>query len=281
MSHAIRIQSLTKTFSHTTALDDVSIDIDEGEIVALIGPSGSGKSTLLRHIAGLEVSDRNPDSAVIINGQNLQSQGRLNRKIRYIRSGIGVIFQQFNLIDRLNVLTNVLIGALGSVPRWRGTLGLFTSDEKQRALESLDRVGLKELAWQRASTLSGGQQQRVAIARTQMQRASIVLADEPIASLDPKSAKSVMRDLRDLQKIDGKTVIITLHQVEYARKYCKRAVALVEGKIAFDGKAKHLTDEVLESLYGTSMTDDDELLETESDRPREFTDIRYAAGLSG
>lgn len=248
-------------------------------MVALIGPSGSGKSTLLRHIAGLEISDRNADSEVLVNGEALQSRGRLSKKVRHIRSGIGVIFQQFNLINRLDVLHNVLIGALGSIPRWRGTLGLFTQAEKQRAFEALERVGLLDLAYQRASTLSGGQQQRVAIAKTMMQQADIVLADEPIASLDPKSAKTVMRSLRDLRKIDGKTVIITLHQVEYARKYCKRAIALVEGKIAFDGKSKDLTDEVLEELYGTSMRDDDDdEFETQSAPQQTTPEVSLVAG---
>lgn len=236
----------------------MTTDIEKGELVALIGPSGSGKSTLLRHIAGLEIADKNSRSNIIINGNPIQRNGRLSKGVRKIRSGIGVIFQQFNLINRMDVLHNVLLGALGSIPRWRGTLGLFTTEEKQRAYQALERVGLHELAYQRASTLSGGQQQRVAIARTMMQQADIVLADEPIASLDPKSAKSVMRSLRDLRKIDGKTVIITLHQVEYARKYCKRAIALVDGKISFDGKAKELTDEVLENLYGTSMKEEDD-----------------------
>lgn len=263
---SIHIQSISKTFKCNTALDSVSAEIEKGELVALIGPSGSGKSTLLRHIAGLEISDRNAECRIAINGECIQSAGRLSKRVRKIRSGIGVIFQQFNLINRMDVLHNVLVGALGKVPRWRGTLGIFTRSEKQRAMQALDRVGLLDFAFQRASTLSGGQQQRVAIARTMMQQADIILADEPIASLDPKSAKSVMRSLRDLRKIDGKTVIITLHQVEYARKYCKRAIALVEGKVAFDGKAKGLSDEVLEKLYGTSMTEDedDDELENES-----------------
>lgn len=262
----------------TAALDTVSADIEKGELVALIGPSGSGKSTLLRHIAGLEISDRNTDCCIAINGESIQSAGRLSKRVRKIRSDIGVIFQQFNLINRMDVLHNVLIGALGKVPRWRGTLGIFTRSEKQRAMQALDRVGLLDFAYQRASTLSGGQQQRVAIARTMMQQADIVLADEPIASLDPKSAKSVMRSLRDLRKIDGKTVIITLHQVEYARKYCKRVIALVEGKVAFDGKAKELTDEVLAQLYGTSMTeDDDDEIENETPALQTVPEVGLAA----
>jgi phosphonate transport system ATP-binding protein len=258
VSPIVELNDISKTFKRVIALEKVSIKVLEGEIVALIGPSGSGKSTLLRHIAGLELSDRNIKSSIYINGKPIQENGVLNRSARSIRSNIGVIFQQFNLISRMSVLSNVLLGLLGKIPRWRGTLGLFNSKEKELALEALDKVGLKELANQRASTLSGGQQQRVAIARSMMQQAKVVLADEPIASLDPKSAKMVMKSLRNLQRKENKTVIVTLHQVEYARKYCKRVIALVDGKIVFDGKTKELTDEVIERLYGTTMREDDD-----------------------
>lgn len=278
MSQAISISSLSKTFSSKLALDNISIKIAEGEIVALIGPSGSGKSTLLRHIAGLEISDKNSATKITVDGLPVQHNGRLEKGVRKARVKIGLIFQQFNLINRLNVLSNVLIGCLGSIPAWRGTLGVFTQAEKIRALKALDRVGLKEIAFQRASTLSGGQQQRVAIARSLMQQANVILADEPIASLDPKSAKTVMRYLRDINKHDGKSVVVTLHQVEYARKYCKRVIALVDGKIAFDGKAKELTDKVLEKLYGTAMSDDDEDAIVEHEKPA-YPTARLIAGM--
>ena len=280
MSKAISITSLTKTFSKKVALDDVSLKVAEGEIVALIGPSGSGKSTLLRHIAGLETSDRNPDAEIIVDRLPVQKNGRLDKAARKARVHIGLIFQQFNLINRLNVLTNVLIGSLGRIPQWRGTLGIFTHSEKLRALDALDRVGLKDIAFQRASTLSGGQQQRVAIARSLMQQANVILADEPIASLDPKSAKTVMRYLRDINKHDGKTVVVTLHQVDYARKYCKRVIALVDGKIAFDGKAKELSDKVLEKLYGTAMSDDDDEVMVEPARPV-YPTAQLISGIRG
>jgi phosphonate transport system ATP-binding protein len=280
MSQAISISSLSKTFHKKVALDDISIQIAEGEIVALIGPSGSGKSTLLRHIAGLEISDRNAATEISVDGLAVQKNGRLAKGARNARIKIGVIFQQFNLINRLNVLTNVLIGCLGSIPRWRGTFGIFTQSEKARALSALDRVGLKEIAYQRASTLSGGQQQRVAIARSLMQQANVILADEPIASLDPKSAKTVMRHLRNINKHDGKSVVVTLHQVDYARKYCKRVIALVDGKIAYDGKAKDLSDKVLEKLYGTAMSDDDEDLAVELEQPV-YPTARLISGIPG
>jgi phosphonate transport system ATP-binding protein len=248
---ALNISALTKHFDRKRALNNISLQVQSGEIVALIGPSGSGKSTLLRHLAGLQISDKKIATKIIVNDQVVQQNGKLSSSVRKTRSNIGVIFQQFNLINRLDVITNVLIGGLGTIPRWRGTLGLFNKAEKAQALAALERVGLSEIATQRASTLSGGQQQRVAIARSLMQRATVILADEPIASLDPNSARIVMQSLHDLQKYDGKTVIVTLHQVEYARQYCDRVIGLVDGRIAFDVKVQALTDNVIEQLYGS------------------------------
>ena len=248
---ALNISALTKHFDRKRALNNISLEVQSGEIVALIGPSGSGKSTLLRHLAGLQISDKKIATKIIVNDQVVQQNGKLSSSVRKTRSNIGVIFQQFNLINRLDVITNVLIGGLGTIPRWRGTLGLFNKVEKAQAIAALERVGLSEIATQRASTLSGGQQQRVAIARSLMQRATVILADEPIASLDPNSARIVMQSLHDLQKYDGKTVIVTLHQVEYARQYCDRVIGLVDGRVAFDVKVQALTDDVIEQLYGS------------------------------
>jgi phosphonate transport system ATP-binding protein len=252
---ALNISALTKHFDRKRALNNISLQVQSGEIVALIGPSGSGKSTLLRHLAGLQISDKKIATKIIVNDQVVQQNGKLSSSVRKTRSNIGVIFQQFNLINRLDVITNVLIGGLGTIPRWRGTLGLFNKAEKAQALAALERVGLSEIATQRASTLSGGQQQRVAIARSLMQRATVILADEPIASLDPNSARIVMQSLHDLQKYDGKTVIVTLHQVEYARQYCDRVIGLVDGRIAFDVKVQALTDNVIEQLYGSPKSE--------------------------
>lgn len=252
---AINISALTKYFGRKRALNNISLQVKTGEIVALIGPSGSGKSTLLRHLAGLQISDKGTTTKISVNNQIVQQNGKLSPSVRKNRCDIGVIFQQFNLINRLDVITNVLIGGLGTIPRWRGTLGLFNEVEKAQALAALEQVGLSDIAAQRASTLSGGQQQRVAIARSLMQRATIILADEPIASLDPKSAKVVMQNLHDLQKNDGKTVIVTLHQVEYARQYCDRVIGLVDGNIAFDDRVEALTDDVIGKLYGTEKNE--------------------------
>ena len=253
MSAAIHVERLNKTFARKPALVDLALSIQPGEMVALIGASGSGKSTLLRHLAGLACCDRSNGGRIEVLGREVQSSGRLNGKVRHLRSDIGYIFQQFNLVNRLSVLDNVLIGCLGRMPGWRGNLGLFNADEKQRAMESLDRVGLADLAAQRASTLSGGQQQRVAIARALTQRAEVILADEPIASLDPESARKVMEILADINRTDRKTVVVTLHQVDYAVRYCPRAVALKGGRIHYDGDAHGLSSQFLNDLYGADV----------------------------
>ncbi|WP_426114420.1 phosphonate ABC transporter ATP-binding protein [Pseudomonas sp. DSP3-2-2] len=253
MSAAIHVERLNKTFARKPALVDLALSIQPGEMVALIGASGSGKSTLLRHLAGLACCDRSNGGRVEVLGREVQSSGRLNGKVRHLRSDIGYIFQQFNLVNRLSVLDNVLIGCLGRMPGWRGNFGLFNAAEKQRAMESLDRVGLADLAAQRASTLSGGQQQRVAIARALTQRAEVILADEPIASLDPESARKVMEILADINRTDRKTVVVTLHQVDYAVRYCPRAVALKGGRIHYDGNAHGLSSQFLNDLYGADV----------------------------
>ena len=253
MNAAIHVDHLNKTFARKTALVDLQLTIGAGEMVALIGASGSGKSTLLRHLAGLACCDRKNGGSVKVLGREVDGSGRLNGKVRRLRADIGYIFQQFNLVNRLSVLDNVLLGSLGRMPRWRGNLGLFNADEKQFAMESLARVGLADLAAQRASTLSGGQQQRVAIARALTQRAEVILADEPIASLDPESARKVMEILADINRRDGKTVVVTLHQVDYATRYCPRAVALKGGRIHFDGPAADLSSQFLNDLYGADL----------------------------
>jgi phosphonate transport system ATP-binding protein len=258
MTLAIHVANLSKTFGKKRnagrkALDDVSFHVRPGEMVALIGASGSGKSTLLRHIAGLVAADREGGrSHIAVEGQCCQERGRIDSDIRAMRSRIGFVFQQFNLVDRLSVLTNVLTGVLGQSPSWRTSLLWFTQDEKRRAMESLARVGIADCALQRASTLSGGQQQRAAIARTLVQGARLVLADEPIASLDPASSKLVMDHLGRINREDGVTVLVSLHQVDYAIKYCPRTIALRDGKVVYDGPSEALTPELLNELYGAA-----------------------------
>ena len=246
---AISIRNLSKSFGKKRALDNVSLEIARGEMVALIGASGSGKSTLIRHICGLEIAQPG-QSRIEVLGDSIQDGGRLASGARVLRRNIGVVFQQFNLVGRLSVLSNVLLGNLGHIPAWRGTLGLFTAAEKKLAREALARVGIPEVAWQRASTLSGGQQQRAAIARTLVQRSNILLADEPIASLDPSSARRVMEILAAVNRDEQITCVVSRHQVEYARRYCPRTIALRDGRVVFDGPSSELTNQMLVELYG-------------------------------
>jgi phosphonate transport system ATP-binding protein len=244
---AISVSGLSKRYGKTRALDNVSIEVQRGEMVALIGASGSGESTLIRHIAGLEAGDGETGKVMVL-GEVSQRAGRLMRG----RPGgrVAVIFQQFNLVGRLSVLTNVLIGNLGRVPRWRGTLGLFSRSEKEKAATALARVGIPSVAAQRSSTLSGGQQQRAAIARTLVQEAEILIADEPISALDPSSARRVMDVLANINTQDNITVLVSLHQVEYARRYCKRTIAMRDGRVVYDGPSTSLSNSFLAELYG-------------------------------
>jgi phosphonate transport system ATP-binding protein len=253
---AIEIESVNKTFGKRKALQRVSFRIAPGEMVALIGPSGSGKSTLLRHVSGLVGGDRGSGSIRIF-GREVQTNGAVSADIRNIRCEVGFIFQQFNLVGRLPLLTNVMAGMLARVGTCRSLLGWFTRDEKLRAMQALHRVGLAEYAAQRASTLSGGQQQRAAIARAMEQRARIILADEPIASLDPESARLVMECLTALNQHDGVTVLVSLHQVQFALQYCARSIAMKDGRVVYDGPSAELTTTALRNIYGLKSSDFD------------------------
>ena len=249
---AISVNRLSKSFAPgQRALQDVSLTIQPGEMVALIGASGSGKSTLIRHIAGLSVGDAKAEGDIAVLGRTVQRAGRLAGDVAGTRRLVGVIFQQFNLVARLSLLTNVLTGLLGAVPAWRGYLGWFGRAHREAAMDCLCRVGMDEYASQRASTLSGGQQQRAAIARVLLQQARVILADEPIASLDPQAARRVMEILAEINRVDGVTVLVSLHQVAYAKVYCPRTIALRDGQVVFDGDSRVLTPDFLNSLYGS------------------------------
>jgi phosphonate transport system ATP-binding protein len=253
---AVEVTDLSKSFRRGRRVLDVpAFRVEPGEMVALIGASGSGKSTLLRHVAGLTLADR-AGGSVFVHGACVQRNGRLAPGVRRVRAGIGVVFQQFNLVGRLPVLTNVLMGALGRLPLWRTLPGWFPLTERHRALAALGRVGIREQAYQRAGTLSGGQQQRAAIARTLVQGARLVLADEPIASLDPESSRRVMETLAELNRADGITVVVSLHQVDFAVEFCPRVVALRQGRILFDGPSRDLTPAVLAEVYGSELPAD-------------------------
>ena len=251
----VQINDLSKTFrGGFAALSQVNLSFEAGEMVALIGASGSGKSTLLRHLSGLMAAD--PGGGEIrVDGRSVQQNGVIDRNIRAVRANIGFIFQQFNLVGRLPVLTNVLTGGLSRMPLWRSCFRIFTAEEKALGLEALARVGISDHAYKRASALSGGQQQRAAIARSIVQKARIVLADEPIASLDPESARRVMQTLADVNREDGTTVIVSLHQVDVALRFCPRTVALNKGRVVYDGPSSALTEQMLRELYGTEAED--------------------------
>jgi phosphonate transport system ATP-binding protein len=254
----VDVRRVYKTFGRgTPACRDISFRLDRGEMVALIGASGSGKSTLIRMIAGLEPIDAGrrhglaaDAGGVDLFGAPMQRDGRITAAAKKLRVRTGVVFQQFNLVPRLSALTNVCLGFLGRMPRRRSLLGWFTAGERQRALQALDRVGIAAHAPRRGSDLSGGQQQRAAIARTLVQGAELIIADEPIASLDPASARRVMDILADLNRRDGITVLVSLHQVNYAMAYCPRTIALKDGSIVFDGPSKALSPPLLSSIYG-------------------------------
>ena len=254
MTAALELRSVSKSFkAGQPVLKNVSIRIEPGEMVALIGASGSGKSTLIRCVAGLVPIDRGGGGGageIVVLGETMQRQGRVARTAKALRSRVGIVFQQFNLVPRLTVLTNVCLGFLGQIPVWRGTLGRFSEYEKKIAMHALERVGIGEQALKRGSQLSGGQQQRAAIARSLVQGAEVLIADEPIASLDPSAARRVMDILADLNTGDRITVLVSLHQVEYALNYCPRTIALRDGEVVYDGPSAALTPTFLGELYG-------------------------------
>jgi phosphonate transport system ATP-binding protein len=226
------------------ALDDVSIQVRDGEFVVLIGLSGSGKSTLLRCINRLV----EPTGGRIVL-DDLDITAARASDLRKIRRSIGMIFQQFNLVKRSSVLTNVLTGRLGYVSQWQGLLAHFGEEDYRRALVNLERVGLRERAHQRADRLSGGQQQRVAIARALMQEPKIMLADEPVASLDPATSHSVLKYLQQINR-EGMTVVCSLHFLSLARTYATRVIALKAGRLMFDGKPSEIDANRFRSIYG-------------------------------
>ncbi|MEM9087879.1 MAG: phosphonate ABC transporter ATP-binding protein [Cyanobacteria bacterium P01_F01_bin.53] len=246
---AVSVEAITKSFRGNIAVKAASFTVNAGEMVALVGASGSGKSTLLRCLNGLHQAD---EGTVEILGMPLQTAGKLHSKVRPLRGQIGCIFQQFNLVNRLSVIENVLIGNLSRVSPLASVFRSFSREEKARALAALERVGIIEQAYKRAASLSGGQQQRVAIARCLMQGAKVILADEPIASLDPESAHRVMKLLRELNFEQGITVIASLHQVQMVRAYFPRAIALQTGEVHFDGPTEALNDTRLGEIYGSA-----------------------------
>jgi len=245
----IQIRGLRKAYAGgIIALDGVSLDVEAGEFVALIGPSGAGKSSLLRCLNGLVPPT---EGRVMVDGASVTGAGR--RELRRIRARIGFVFQQFNLLRRLSVLDNVLVGRLAHAPAWSSAMGLFAAADVTRAHAALQRVGLGGLGDRRADTLSGGQQQRVGIARALVQEPRIILADEPMSSLDPALAESVMELLREINRQDGTTVITSLHVLELAKSYGRRVIGLRGGRIVHDGPPDSLDAEASERIFGRAQ----------------------------
>src|SRR5690606_26465915 len=240
------IENLTKIYDNGfLALDNINLEIPDGQFVAIIGLSGSGKSTLLRCINRLVDPTK---GRIIWNGIDITAA--TDDELRQIRRRIGMIFQQFNLVKRSTVLTNVLSGRLGYMNPIYSLVNYFPNAEKERALAGLKRVGIADKAYNRASALSGGQQQRVGIARTLMQEPEMMLADEPVASLDPATSHSVMKYLELLNKEDGITILCSLHFLSLARTYADRVIALKDGKLEFDGLPKDIDNERFKQIYG-------------------------------
>ena len=243
----LRLDDVVKSFGNKRAVDQVSLVVPAGQLLGVIGQSGSGKSTLLRMINRLG----DPTAGRIRFGDTDITALR-GRDLRHWRARCAMIFQQFNLIPRLDVLTNVLVGRLNRRSTLSSLLGLFSAADRADALAILERFDLLDTALMRAGQASGGQQQRVAICRALMQRPRLVLADEPIASLDPRNAQVVMDALRRINREDGLSVLCNLHHLDTARAYCDRILGLRAGRIVFDGPPSALTPDMAREIYGVS-----------------------------
>ena len=249
------VRGLEKSYGRAPVLKGVDLAIEQGEFVGVIGLSGSGKSTLLRCINRLidasagEILVPRALLGETANGASADVRTLDRRELRLLRRKIGMVFQQFNIVKRMSVIDNVLSGSLGYQPVLRGSLRIFSGEMKRRALVNLKRVGLLDHAYKRADQLSGGEQQRVAIARTLMQEPALILADEPVSSLDPKLSRVVLDILKRVCREDGITALVSLHTLELTREYADRVIGLKQGKIFFDGPARDLTDAVSDSVY--------------------------------
>ena len=234
------------------ALKNVSLEINQGEFVAIIGLSGAGKSTLLRTINRMhDISE----GSLTVNGQEVNDLS--GKDLRKFRRKVGMVFQSFNLVTRTTVINNVLTSRVPDMPLWKSIIGLYSKEDKVIALEALDKVGILDKAYVRADQLSGGQQQRVALARTLAQKPEIILADEPVAALDPITAKQVMDDFKKINKELNMSVLINIHHVDLALKYADRVIGIKAGEIVYDGAAKDVTNEVLKQIYGRELAADE------------------------
>lgn len=251
----LEIKELQQSYGGSPVLRNISFRVEQGEFIGIIGLSGSGKSTLLRCINRLVEASA---GAILVpqtllpgqpNGASIDVLKLGYADLRHLRCRIGMIFQQFNIAKRLSVIDNVLSGGLGSDPTLTSMLRVFPREQRQRALVNLQRVGLLDHAYKRADALSGGEQQRVAIARTLMQHPAIILADEPVSSLDPKLSRVVLDILKRVCREDGITALVSLHTLELTREYADRVIGLRSGEVVFDGATGSCTDSVLETVY--------------------------------
>lgn len=238
------------------ALRELNLEISQGEFVVVVGLSGAGKSTLVRTINGLVPLT---SGSLEVDGRRVETARR--RELRALRAQTGMIFQSFNLVKRTSVLNNVLMGRLHATPTILSVLGWYGRDDKALAMQALERVEIVDKAYVRASNLSGGQQQRVSIARALAQEPTVMLADEPVASLDPPTANVVMRDLQRINRELGITTIVNLHFLDLARRYGDRIIGMREGSVVFDGTGEQADERVFEDIYGRSLTADDVLHE--------------------
>lgn len=249
MENIVSIKNGSKSYNNDfIALSNINLDIKKGEFVAIIGSSGAGKSTLLRSINAM-----NPltNGAMVFDGKDISKMS--GSKLRKVRREIGMIFQHYNLIERLSVVQNVLHGRLGYMSNFKGFFEMYSEEDKKGALNILKRLGLEDHCYKKASELSGGQKQRVGISRALAQNPKLILADEPIASLDPKSSEIVMETLKNICTEDKITCIVNLHQVDFAKQYATRIIGMNKGKIVFDDTPENLTEEKIGEIYGKSV----------------------------
>ena len=249
----IKFDNVNKVYSNGLhALKNVSLEIKQGEFVAIIGLSGAGKSTLLRTINRMhDISE----GSLTVNGQEVNDLS--GKDLRKFRRKVGMVFQSFNLVTRTTVINNVLTSRVPDMPLWKSIIGLYSKEDKVIALEALDKVGILDKAYVRADQLSGGQQQRVALARTLAQKPEIILADEPVAALDPITAKQVMDDFKKINKELNMSVLINIHHVDLALKYADRVIGIKAGEIVYDGPSAKVDSEVLKQIYGRELAADE------------------------
>jgi phosphonate transport system ATP-binding protein len=249
----IQFKNVSKTYSNDVkALKNVSLTIEPGQFVAIIGLSGAGKSTLIKLVNRMTECTA---GTIIVNDTVVNDLK--GSDLRHYRRKVGMVFQSFNLVNRTTVINNVLAARVPDMNPFLSLLGIYTKKDKLLALESLHKVGILEKAYVRADQLSGGQQQRVALARTLAQNPNIILADEPVASLDPITANQIMKDFERINKEEMITILVNMHHVDLALKFASRVIGIKEGEIVYDGDAKHVTEKTLKKIYGRELTDED------------------------